>query len=150
MEPKAHPSQATLRCLFDYDPDGHLIWKASAKGVTAGMRAGYQLKDGYCQIMINQQHHKTHRLVWVWHNGDIQPGLVVDHINDNKSDNRICNLQLLTASENTGKHYATNKTSGLPLYVRHNNGGFQARYKGKTLGTFSTVDEAVAAVEAVK
>ena len=43
----------------------------------------------------------THRFVWECYNGIIPDGLVVDHINDDSIDNRLCNLQLLTPQENS-------------------------------------------------
>ena len=36
-----------------------------------------------------------HRFVWECFNGPIPQGMVIDHINDDKIDNRLCNLQLL-------------------------------------------------------
>ena len=44
-----------------------------------------------------------HRLVWMVANGMIPEGLVVDHINNDKQDNRLENLQLLTPEENSHK-----------------------------------------------
>ena len=43
---------------------------------------------------------KIHRFVWECYNGIIPEGLVIDHINDKKDDNRLCNLQLLTQKQN--------------------------------------------------
>ena len=50
--------------------------------------------------------HKTycvHRFVWECFNGLIPDYKLVDHIKDNKEDNRLCNLQLMTQQENCKK-----------------------------------------------
>lgn len=41
-----------------------------------------------------------HRVVWEYYNGKIPKNLMIDHINRNKSDNRIENLRLVDAKEN--------------------------------------------------
>ena len=46
---------------------------------------------------------QAHRFVWECHNGIIPEGKVIDHISDNKEDNRLCNLQLITQQENCNK-----------------------------------------------
>ena len=48
---------------------------------------------------------RHHRVVWIAAHGIPPEGMVVDHINNNKSDNRICNLQLLTPEDNSRKAY---------------------------------------------
>lgn len=45
----------------------------------------------------------VNRFVWECFNGPIPEAMVIDHINDDKSDNRLCNLQLLTIRENSLK-----------------------------------------------
>jgi NTP pyrophosphatase (non-canonical NTP hydrolase) len=42
-----------------------------------------------------------HRVVWVWHNGAIPKGLVINHKDYNKANNAIENLEVLTQQENT-------------------------------------------------
>ncbi len=37
---------------------------------------------------------QVHRLIWIYHNGSISPGLKIIHKNGNKSDNRIRNLAI--------------------------------------------------------
>ena len=45
----------------------------------------------------------VHRAVYAWYRGSATASLVVDHINNNKTDNRIDNLQLLTVKDNIWK-----------------------------------------------
>ena len=45
----------------------------------------------------------VHRIVYAWFHGEAPEGLVIDHINNNKTDNRIENLQAITPGENIWK-----------------------------------------------
>lgn len=47
---------------------------------------------------------RVHRLVWMTFNGKIPEDMEIDHINSNKMDNRIENLQLLSPSDNILKY----------------------------------------------
>lgn len=44
--------------------------------------------------------HSLHRQVWIYHNGEIPKGLVIDHIDRDKDNNQIDNLRMVTQSEN--------------------------------------------------
>ena len=46
---------------------------------------------------------QVHRFVYECYHGIIPDGLVIDHINDDRIDNRLCNLQLLTPQETSIK-----------------------------------------------
>lgn len=46
---------------------------------------------------------RVHRIVWISQNGIIPEGYCIDHINNDKQDNRISNLQIMTPSENSKK-----------------------------------------------
>lgn len=55
---------------------------------------------------LGQKGYKTcliHRFIWECFNGLITYNRVIDHINNVKDDNRLCNLQLVTQSENSKK-----------------------------------------------
>ena len=60
--------------------------------------------NGYLNVCVrkhgqpSQKTCQVHRFVWECHNGIIPEGKVIDHINDNKEDNRLCNLQLMTTA----------------------------------------------------
>ena len=68
-------------------------------------RADKADKLGYCRIGVPMGNGRNtivyaHRLVWVYHNGPIPRGLEVNHIDGNKSNNRLSNLEVVTRSEN--------------------------------------------------
>ena len=46
---------------------------------------------------------RVHRIIWIAEHGVVPEGYVIDHINNDKLDNRIENLQILTPQENSSK-----------------------------------------------
>ena len=79
---------------------------------------------GRYRIMLCKRNHKqfyVHRLVWETFNH--QTDLQIDHIIEgNKLDNRLCNLQPLTASENMSKYLShkigSNKYTGVCYKIK--------------------------------
>ena len=51
------------------------------------------------------------RLIYVWFNGDIPDGYVVDHIDNDSYNNAPCNLRILTIEENLAKRFEDNPNS---------------------------------------
>lgn len=64
-------------------------------------------KDGYLRYAIFSRkttyNLRVHRVVWEIFNGKIPEGMTVDHIDGNKLNNNIENLQLLSPMENARK-----------------------------------------------
>ncbi len=91
----------------------------------------------------------VHRVVWEAINGPIPEGLVIDHLNGVVTDNRLCNLRVVTNVENIRKQKvrATN-TSGAPGVTRRS-GKYRVQIrvnsKIERLGLFTNRDEAYAA-----
>ena len=89
--------------LYASDENGHIIHiikKVPHKG-NKNCR-GYIL----CSVKKYGCRHKgylVHRFIWECFNGLIPEGKVIDHINNNKEDNRLCNLQFITPQQNCKK-----------------------------------------------
>lgn len=74
---------------------------------------GYQLNpykhsDGYLQFKAYHEGgctttHYVHRFTWQQFRGDIPKGYQINHINEDKTDNRLENLELVTQKENIQK-----------------------------------------------
>jgi hypothetical protein len=62
-------------------------------------------KRGYVRVYVNKRYMMLHRVVWEMLRGPIPIGMMIDHIDRNKINNRIENLRLVTPREN-----AINKT----------------------------------------
>jgi len=92
-------TQKLLQEKFEYK-DGNLIYKiVSSKRKKIGDIAGTPNK-GYIEIQIDGKKNQAHRLIYIYHNGEIPDGFEIDHINNLRYDNRIENLRLLTHSQN--------------------------------------------------
>ena len=93
-------TQDRLKWLFDYDTvNGGLIRMVNKGGNKTTKKSPNS--NGYYIIMIEGKRYFEHRLVWLYHYGEFPPSdLVIDHIDNNKMNNRIDNLQLLGRYEN--------------------------------------------------
>ena len=68
------------------------------------------IKDrGYLKFKYKNRYYAYHRVIWEMHHGKIPPGTYVDHINHNRSDNRIENLRLALPEENAWNTSKTKK-----------------------------------------
>lgn len=87
---------------LSYNPDtGVFTWiKSNSNAAPSGSVAGcINNTSGYCQIRINGETFRAHRLAWFYVHGK-WPEKQMDHINRVKTDNRIKNLRLVSHSEN--------------------------------------------------
>lgn len=111
-------TQSQLHKLFDYK-DGNLIWKVDkSPQVKVGDIAGYLSQIGYIYIGIDGKLYRAHRLIYLYHNGYLP--LSIDHIDGNKTNNKIENLRSATTSQNQmNSKINTRNTSGIKGVVWH-------------------------------
>lgn len=69
---------------------------------------------GYLCLSLAGNKHYIHRLVCEAFYGLIEKDIEVNHLNGNKSDNNLDNLELVTRSENIKHAYANNLAKGKP------------------------------------
>ena len=146
-------TQKEVKRIFTYK-DGKLYWNIKVSNVTVGSQAGYYPKSGsYAQVRINKHLYKLHRIVFLYHHGYVPE--FVDHIDCNKTNNRIKNLRPATKQENFhnmgGNKNTTSKYKGV-YYAPRNKRKWVAETRSLErkkvyLGCFLTEEEAAQAYD---
>ena len=103
-------TQEHLKSILDYNlGTGIFTWKVNKSNrCKIGNVAGWS-NDGYVAIEINNKQYKAHRLAWLYVNGET-PQNLIDHIDGNRSNNKISNLRESTYQTNS-ENYKTPKTN---------------------------------------
>lgn len=125
---------------------GIFTWLKPAQKRVVGNVAGCITPSGYVVICVNRKLYRAHHLAWLYVHGELP--LLIDHINGNRSDNRISNLRPATHSQNSKNRKVSKKSkSGLKgVYLEKRTGRWEAQIctNGKNiyLGTFKSPHEA--------
>jgi len=129
---------------------GHPGYKVSDDGQVFGIKRGKVLKpfgERYQMVELHQKGRTVHSLVWEAFNGVVPEGLEIDHIDNNRDNNNLTNLRLLTHSQNLTEYH---KRFGNRGSVYPNGKGYAVRVGlDKTchyLGTFKTRAQADQAI----
>lgn len=139
-------SIAELQEEVGLKPDGTLFWKKGKQGRKQSKEAfSTRLTAGYKAGMFNGVKLLAHRVVWALHHGS-WPKQWLDHINNDRTDNRIENLREVDAvlsnhNREFKQPFGYRGVSMHPLSSRYK----AMVYKdGKQyyLGTFDTAEEA--------
>lgn len=118
---------ASLRQALSYDPEtGLLVWRENRRGRFArvGAVAGHRKEDGYITVGVDGHAIYAHRIAWVLSKGPIPPGMEIDHIDHNPTNNRLANLRLVTVRDNKANQSRNRRnTSGVTgvFWARHAN-----------------------------
>ena len=146
------PTKEYLRNVLEYK-DGILIWKERPKfsKYLLNKEAGYVGSYGYKYMKINNIRYSIHRIIWVYHYGDIPRDKQIDHINRNRLDNRIENLRLVSVIQNShNRGLNDNNTSGYSgvvwcKYMKMWKSGIKRMGKHYHLGYFKNKEDAISA-----
>ena len=128
-------TQEELKLWLDYDPETGVFLR---KKYSSQKRPCGTVDNGYLFISVKGKKYKAHHLAWLWAYGKL-PTKIIDHINQVRNDNRICNLRETTHSINS-----LNSDKNFGVYKHHNK--FRARVKigdkQVHLGLFKSEEEA--------
>lgn len=143
--------QTTLKNLFDYQ-DGKLLWKErTSKRKNKGKVAGNKMPNpqGYYTLQYQGSRYSIHRMIYRYHHGYV-PDLL-DHINRDKTDNRIENLRESSKIDNAlnSKVYSSNSSGYVGVsYNKRAKKWVSYYYENKVrkhVGTFASAEEAYTA-----
>ena len=140
--------QNLIKTLFTYQ-DGKLFWKVNPvfhRQSLKGKEAGHLTNRGYIRTSYLGEQYQLHRLIYTMHYGDIPEGMLIDHINRNRLDNRIENLRCVTPKGNqqnrSKESYKRKPSLYKGYYFRPHVNKFYARFtvKGvrKNIGYYTT------------
>lgn len=153
--PKPKLTAELLRSFLNYDPEtGEFTRRVSVNRWKAGERVGCLDKStGYVEVGVaGLGAYKAHRLAWLYTYGK-WPNKALDHVDGDKTNNRIANLREATPTQNkaNAKTHSDNLSGlkGVHWDRRNKRNPYQAsiRVDGKLkhLGMFPTAEQAHAA-----
>ena len=134
---------ARLRELVHYDPASGLFHKRLKDGSLSQKPYGYVCETGYRKIGFHRISTFTcHRLAWLYTHGTWPAGLI-DHINGNRSDNRIQNLRDVSPQLNSQNCKTSGKRTASSLAgAERFRDKWRAMFNRKYLGVADTKEEA--------
>lgn len=91
---------------------------------------------GYLDVMLDKKRYKIHRLVAIHFVKGYKPGLVVNHLNEIRTDNRSANLQFCTRGENVLYSLKIHGTNKIGRQVKQFDG------KGRCLALYRSAKDA--------
>ena len=149
--------------MFAFDAERHTTTRAySAERACNKWNTRYAGKEaltalnnwGYRHGRLNGQEVLAHRVIWKMTTGRYP--VIVDHINGDKLDNRLCNLREATPSLSSSNRSVpiNNKSGVLGVFWNSQRKGWQAQIglegRRHNLGLFDTKEAALAARKAAE
>lgn len=153
------PELSLLNEMFSYCTEtGTLLWNTRPihhftneskmnmfNNMYAGKPVGATYASGYKYFDIKDERYLVHRIIWKLHSG-VDPVGIIDHIDNDKTNNRIENLRDVDYAANGQNRTHTRNTSGEVGVNFTKSGKWKATITIKnntiSLGVFDTISEA--------
>lgn len=126
-----------IRTFYNIDAEKGIYSKSKKKWLKG------KLKDnGYISVTLKcndglQHKFYYHRVVWEYFNGEIPEGYEINHKNEDKTDNRLSNLELLSHKDNI--NYGSCRKN---ISKSRSKKVLQYSLDGKLIGEYNSVKEA--------
>lgn len=140
-----------VQLLSDYinynSETGVLTWRKNFFKTKIGKEIGSISTLGYRKVTFKGLTILCHRVAWAIHYGE-QPPEVIDHINGNRTDNRMSNLRSVTMGGNARNQRSASKSNKSSKYLGVSK--FEGRWRAKIkshgkyifIGYFDTEEQA--------
>ena len=131
-----------VRNVFFYEPETGFLYRKRSPEKPAGRLR----KNGYIDVKCKSVQQLIHRVIWLHYYGVHVDGFI-DHINRDRSDNRISNLRCVTKKQNS-ENKSKKRSKSLPkgVFFAKDKKKWQAaicsNYKQHHLGFFDSPKEA--------
>jgi hypothetical protein len=139
-------TQKRLKELVSYNEETGIFTRIiKASSSKPGIVISKPMKSGYLRMHIDSILYYHHRLAWLYVYGN-WPKLLIDHIDGDKSNNKIKNIREANFSENFQNiSIVSNAASGLRgAYLDKKSGKWQAKimknYKSISAGYYDTAE----------
>ena len=138
-------TKSQLKSLLHYNPETGIFHR---KYNTKSKMTGYLNTFGYLEIRVKSKLYLAHRLAWFYVHGEF-PQNEIDHIDHDRSNNKINNLRDVTRIENAkNASLRGDSNSGVTgvTWIEYKNiwlSQIKHNYKTINLGTFKDMNEAI-------
>lgn len=147
-------TESIVKEYLDYNKETGIFVlkkKRSKNDSGVGKQFGYLDGRGYLHSSLLGRKYKLHRLAWMYVYGAMPIGQI-DHINGNRTDNRICNLREVNQIQNSANIRKVRSLSGYKgVYPLRDKYGviisWVAQHNKTHLGCFNTSEEAAKAYD---
>lgn len=142
--------------VFAYDAEvGGLRWKIRPSNIARiGQMVGSNDGAGYIQFRFRGKRYRVHQIVWLLNKKRLA-SMMIDHIDGDRSNNKIENLREVSPTQNAQNRRAASRDSksgllGVSPYRRKWAAQIMANGKAHRLGIFNSSHEAKLAYDYAK
>jgi hypothetical protein len=143
-------TQEQVRAVFNYNSELGLLLRKQCWVCGCSNAPVFSLHgEGYLTVSVGSKSHLMHRLIWIYHHGDIPNNKELDHIDGNRANNRLENLRLVDRSRNNkNARRRVDNTSGYPgvFFVKSRKRWVVLIYinkQRKQMGSFKELTDAI-------